>query len=113
MMAMAEADRLELRRGVVVVIRHKRADALAGVPDAYVDNLVALALSTCASHGFDEHGHVIEFADALVKDDAHPLSPTALDAKAVRVLREFRARSVFTRLRDIAAATAAASNQEP
>jgi hypothetical protein len=49
----------------------------------------------------------------LVKDDAHPLSPTALDAKAVRVLREFRARSVFTRLRDIAAATAAASNQEP
>jgi hypothetical protein len=103
MHALAEHDRQEHRRAVADVLRAKHEEALTGVPDAYVSSVAALALDNCEVNGFDERGHVIDFADALVKDDRHPLDSPALEAKAQRVVREFRARALFLQLQAIAA----------
>ena len=107
MHALAEGDRREHQRAVTGLIRYKHPEALASVPDAYVANVAGLALNTCESNGFDQRGHVLDFADALVKGDSHPLDSPALEAKVRMVLREFRARELFMRLQAIAGAAAA------
>lgn len=110
MRAFAEADRRELRRTTAEVLRHRHPDALRGVPDGYVDGIANLALTTCTQNGFDQSGVVIDFANALVKDDQHPLPAEELGAKAGKVLRELRARTLFMTLQAMASAAQSASD---
>ncbi len=109
--AMAAHDVEQFSAQLVALLLRKHADRLAQVPADYVARLAGLALSSCIANGFDSQGLVVQFAEALVKDDAHPMDPAALDASAHTVLREFRSRTTYLRLQ-AGAASATGPTQE-
>lgn len=104
--ALAEHDVQEFRALVIYMVEHKYLEALAGSPVAYLERLVDAALVICMENGFDRQGSIIEFAEALVKDDVHPMSDPDIDTKVQRVMREFRSREVYIELQALAASVA-------
>jgi len=96
-------------RGVIVrLLTRKFAEALATSPAGYTARLVDTAMTCCAQSGFDRQGTVIEFAESMVKNDLHPLTPPQIMAKAQTTLREFQSRALSQSLRALEASRRAA-----
>lgn len=106
MHALAEHDVREFRARVIDMVDHKHSEALAGSPVAYLEGFVDVALVICMKNGFDRQGSIIEFAEALVKDDVHPMSDSDIETKVQQVLCEFRSREVYLELQALAASVA-------
>ena len=106
MHALVEHDVQEFRALVIDMVERKYPEALAGSPVAYLERFVDVALVICMENGFDRQGSIIEFAEALVKDDVHPMSDSDIETKVQRVLCEFRSRAVYIELQALAASVA-------
>lgn len=101
--ALAEHSVREFRAMVIDLLQEKYTDKLTKLPAAYLERAVDIAFVTCFDNGFDRQGLIIEFVEALLKDDVHPMSDKGIEVKAQRVLREFRSREVYSELQALAA----------
>lgn len=60
--------------------------------------LVAIGISTCLAHGFDQQGAIIEFSEAMLTNGQGLRSAGDMESAAQIALREFKARKVLARL---------------
>ena len=96
--AIAEIDLRGFRDMLAGILGRKYPDAIRGLSQPYLDQLIAAAVSTCRKNGYDRQGEVIEFAESLLRDDPHPMKAEDLASKAERVLRELRSSEIFRKL---------------
>lgn len=87
------------------MLRRKHHGALHAAPAGYAERLLTASIDACQANGFDETGSVIEFAEALIKNDQHPMEDGRIEAKCRTVLCEFRSRAVFMRWQALEAST--------
>lgn len=107
MQAMQAAFQDDLGASVIGLLRYKFPAELGAASDDYLKVLIAQAAAGCEQRGLDTESELIEFAEALVRDDAHPLNPPRLLDKRDRVLRECAARALFDQLSGLSAPAAA------
>jgi hypothetical protein len=103
MRAMQSAFQEDLGASVINLLRYKFPAELGIVSDDYLKSLIAQAAAGCEQRGLEAEGELIEFVEALVRDDAHPLDPQRLVNKRDQVLRESASRALFDQLSGLSA----------
>ena len=101
--AMAEHDVQEFRALLIDLLISKYPGRLGHLPSDYLERLGAVALAACAEIGVEQQGSIIEFAEALVKDDSHPMGDAALQARAQTVSLEFKSSQAFLKIQALRA----------
>ena len=67
--------------------------------------LVIFCMGLCLEQGFNQPSEITQLIDAMLKDSEHPMSAPDMEKKAQSVVKEFRARALYSKLQALKAAT--------
>lgn len=91
----------DLGEEIVGLLQRKYPRETQGLALGYLEDLSRLSIDFCLKHGFDRMGTIVEFAEALIRNDVHPLDSAKLAHKAQIVLSELRSRQLFMTLQSL------------